>query len=216
MLVEVREITTRRQLRQFIHLPWQMHCSHERWVPPIYADERRFFSAKKNRGFMYCDTTLALAHRNNNLSGRIMGIVNKRCNELQNEKTARFGYLECFEDQEVAHALLDYVEDWARNKGMNKIVGPMGFTDQDAEGFLVEGFENEPTIATYYNFEYMIHFLESKGYEKEVDYLVYNVKVPEKVRKSMRESTIESQPGLSSRWSNLRGEKRSNHTSARS
>jgi len=89
--------------------------------------------------------------------------------------------LECFEDQEVAHALLDYVEDWARNKGMNKIVGPMGFTDQDAEGFLVEGFENEPTIATYYNFEYMIHFLESKGYEKEVDYLVYNVKVPEKV-----------------------------------
>ncbi len=110
-----------------------------------------------------------------------MGIASRRYNELRNEKTARFGYLECFEDEEVAHALLDYVEDWARKKGMNKMIGPMGFTDQDAEGFLVEGLEHEPTIATYYNFDYIIHFLESKGYEKEVDYVVYKVKVPEKI-----------------------------------
>jgi hypothetical protein len=110
-----------------------------------------------------------------------MGIVNRRYNELRNERTARFGYLECSEEKEVAHALLDYVEDWARNKGMNKIIGPMGFTDQDPKGFLVEGLENEPTIATYYNFEYIIRFLESKDYKKEVDYLMYKINAPEKI-----------------------------------
>jgi len=181
MGVQVKQIKHRRELKKFIHLPTRIHRNHDRWVPPIYADEWRFFNPKKNRAFSYCDTTLALAYRDNRISGRVMGIVNTRCNELQDERTARFGYLECFEDSEVAHTLLDYVEDWARKKGMNKIVGPMGFTDQDPEGFLVEGLDNEPTIATYYNFEYIIHFLESKGYEKEVDYIVYKVKVPEKV-----------------------------------
>jgi len=181
MQVEVKEVANRRELKAFIHLPARIHRDHQRWVPPIYADERRFFNPKTNRAFAHCDTTLALAYRNNSLSGRIMGIANRRYNELRNERTARFGYLECFEHEEVAHALLDYVQDWARKKGMNKIVGPMGFTDQDAEGFLVEGFDSEPTIATYYNFEYMIQFLESKGYRKEVDYVVYKVDVPETI-----------------------------------
>lgn len=181
MPVQVKELTGRRQLKQFIHLPSQIHRNHHKWVPPIYADEWRFFDPRKNKAFSYCDTALATAHRNDSLCGRIMGIVNRRCNELRKEKTARFGYLECLEDEEVAHALLDYVEHWARKKGMNKIIGPMGFTDQDPEGFLVEGFEHEPTIATYYNFQYIIPFLESKGYKKDVDYVVYKVKVPEKV-----------------------------------
>jgi len=110
-----------------------------------------------------------------------MGIVNRRYNQLRNERIARFGYLECFEDKEVAHALLDYVEEWARKKGMNKIIGPMGFTDQDPKGFLVEGVENEPTIATYYNFDYIVHFVESKRYKKDMDYVVYKIKVPEKI-----------------------------------
>lgn len=144
-------------------------------------DEWRFFSPKKNKAFSYCDTTLASAYHNGRLVGRIMGIINRRCNEIRKANTARFGFLECYEDQEIAHALLDYVEDWARNKGMNRIIGPMGFTDLDPEGFLVEGFEHEPTIATYYNFEYILRFLESKGYAKEVDYVVYEVKVPDKI-----------------------------------
>jgi len=181
MHVQIKQITDRGQLKLFIRLPSQIHRMHQRWVPPIYADEWRFFNPKKNRAFSYCDTTLALAYRNNSLSGRIMGIVNRRSNELQNERTARFGYLECFEDKEVAHALLDYVENWGRKKGMNKVIGPMGFADQDPKGFLVEGLENEPTIATYYNFEYIIRFLESKDYKKEVDYVMYKINVPEKI-----------------------------------
>lgn len=181
MHVQVKPVSGRRELRQFIYLPAHIHRDHPGWVPPIYMDEWRFFSPKKNKAFSYCHTTLASAYRNGRLAGRIMGIINRRCNEIRKANTARFGFLECYEDQDVAHALLDYVEDWARNKGMNRIIGPMGFTDLDPEGFLVEGFEHQPTIATYYNFEYIIRFLESKGYAKEVDYVVYKVEVPDKV-----------------------------------
>jgi GNAT superfamily N-acetyltransferase len=181
MRIEVRQVTRRRQLKEFIHLPARIHRQHERWVPPLYADERHFFNPDKNRGFSYCDTTLALAYRDGSPSGRIMGIVHRRYNELRNEAIARFGYLDCFEDQEVARALLGYIEEWARKKGMKRIVGPMGFTDQDPQGFLVEGYENEPTTGAYYNFEYIVRFLEDQGYRKEVDYVVYKVIVPERI-----------------------------------
>lgn len=181
MSIQIRQITNRKELKEFIYLPAEIHRNHQKWAPPIYRDEWRFFNPQKNRAFSYCDTTLVLARQNNKLVGRIMGIVNKRHNEIAHEKTARFGYLECLEDKAVAHDLLGYVEEWARKKEMDKIVGPMGFTDQDPEGFLIEGFEYKQTIATYYNFEYLVHFLEAEGYTKEVDYVVYKIKVPDKI-----------------------------------
>jgi GNAT superfamily N-acetyltransferase len=177
MDVHVKKVTRRGELKKFIYLPAKIHRDHAKWVPPIYAGEWRFFNRRKNRAFSYCDTTLALAYRGTRLAGRIMGIINKRSNDLRGERNGRFGCLECFDDEKVAHRLLDYAEEWARKKGMNKLVGPLGFTEQDPEGFLVEGFEYEPTIATYYNFEYILRFLESKGYAKEVDYVVYKVRL---------------------------------------
>jgi hypothetical protein len=175
MDVQVKTVTRREDLRKFIYLPETIHRDHAKWVPPIYADERRYFDPRKNLAFTYCDAVLGLAYRGPRLAGRVMGAVNRRYNELRGERHARFSCLECFEDEEVAHALLDYVEEWARGRGMDKIVGPLGFTEQDPEGFLVEGFEHEPTIATYYNFEYIPGFLESGGYAKEMDYVVYKV-----------------------------------------
>lgn len=181
MGVQVKQITCRRELKEFIHLPWRIHCQHRKWVPPLYADEKRYLDPNKNRAFSYCDTMLALAYRNDLPTGRIMGIINRRHNQRSNELIARFSCLECYEEKEVAHALLDSVENWARERGMKKIVGPMGFTDQDPEGFLIEGFEHEPTIATYYNFEYILSFLEAEGYTKEVDYVVYKLRVPAEI-----------------------------------
>jgi hypothetical protein len=107
--------------------------------------------------------------------GRIAGIINHRYNNQWNKKDARFGYLECPENREVAHALLNFVEEWALNKGMTTIVGPMGFTEEDPEGYLIQGYEHPPNLATYYNFEYLPRLLEEKGYTKEVDYVVYTV-----------------------------------------
>ncbi len=177
MDVEIKKVTRQADLTKFIYLPDKIHRAHANWVPPIYADERRYFDPRKNRSFTYCDATLGLAYRGPRLVGRIMGAVNRRYNELRGEKNARFSCLECYEDEEVARALLDYVEEWARGLGMDKVVGPLGFTEQDPEGFLVEGFEYEPTIATYYNFECIPRFLESKGYTKEMDYVVYKVEL---------------------------------------
>jgi GNAT superfamily N-acetyltransferase len=181
MQIEVRQITNRRGLKKFIYLPEKIHQNHPNWVPPIYIDEWKYFNPRKNKSFSYCDTILALAYQDGEISGRIMGIINKRYNEYHNEKTGRFSNLECWKNQRAAHALLSYVENWAREKGMNKIVGPLGFSDQDPEGFLIEGFEHRPTIATYYNFEFMIDLLLTEGYIKEVDYVVYKVNIPNEI-----------------------------------
>jgi hypothetical protein len=181
MTIEIREVKTRKDLKKFIYLPEKIHANHDNWVHPIYMDESNYFNPKKNEAFSYCDTIILLAFRENELVGRIMGIINSRYNQHRNEKTVRFGCLETWEDEEVIRTLLNRVEDWARDKGMTKIVGPYGFSDQDPEGFLIEGFENRATIATYYNFEWMPSLVEKQGYAKDVDYFVYKIDVPKEI-----------------------------------
>lgn len=175
MPVEVRPVSGRRDLRRFIHLPARLHRDHALWMPPIYADEWAWLNPRKNRAFGYCDTTIVLAWRDREVVGRIVGIINRRHNEHTGERTARFACLECIEDRTVTHALLAHVEEWARSRGMTKIVGPFGFNDQDPEGFLIDGFEHRPSIVTYYNFPWLIDCLEAEGYGKEVDYFVYHL-----------------------------------------
>ena len=175
MTVTLTPVAGRRDLRRFILLPEQLHRDHPLWMPPIYMDEWDYFNPKKNRAFGYCDTTIALAWKGDRPVGRIMGIINRRHNDHMQERTGRFALLESTEDQEVAHALLTHVEDWARAKGMTKVIGPFGFNDQDPEGFQIEGFEHHPTIVTYYNFPYLIDQLEAEGYGKETDYVVYKI-----------------------------------------
>lgn len=178
MPIDVRELKTRPDMREFIYLPEKLHKDHLNWVPPIYMDEWKYFNPKKNKAFSYCPTTLLLAYRDGKLVGRIMGIINTRFNEHRKERLARFGYLEAIEDQEVVHALLGRVEEWARGLGMTRIIGPYGFSDQDPEGYLIEGFEHRATIATYYNFEWLPGMVEKEGYTKDIDYYVYKLAVP--------------------------------------
>ena len=178
MAIEIREVLSRRDLKTFIYLPEKIHASQENWVHPIYMDDWKYFDPKKNKAFGYSDTVLLLAWRDGRPVGRIMGIINKRFNQYRNEQTGRFGYFDVYEDREVFNALLRHVEDWARAKGMTKIVGPYGFSDQDPEGYLIEGFEHRATIATYYNFEWMPKWLEEDGYAKDNDWFVYKLTVP--------------------------------------
>ena len=181
MNTEVKEVRSRKDLKKFIYLPEKIHTDHDTWVHPIYMDEWTYFDAKKNKAFSYSDTILLLAYKGDEVVGRVMGIINKRYNEYKMEKTARFGYLETWEDEEVIRALLETVEDWARKKGMTKMIGPYGFTDQDPEGFLIQGFESRATIATYHNFDWMPAMVEKMGYTKDVDYYVYKLEVPEEI-----------------------------------
>jgi len=180
MEVTVRQVTCRSDLRDFIFLPEKLHAGHPNWLPPFYKDEWTQLDPNKNRAFSYCDTVLLLAFRGSGIAGRAMGIINRRYNHHRSERSARFACLEAAEDDDsVLKPLLDYIENWAREKGMEKIIGPFGFSDQDPSGFLVEGFEFPPTISTYFNFEWMPAALERRGYEKEVDYVTYRIAVPD-------------------------------------
>lgn len=181
MSFDIEEVKNRKDLKKFIYLPEKIHADHKTWVHPLYYDEWKYFNPKKNKAFSYCDTILLLALKEKEVVGRIMGIINSRYNKHRKENTARFGYLETVGDEEVVRALLSFVEEWARKKGMDKMVGPYGFSDQDPEGFLIEGFENRATIATYCNFEWMPRFVEKMGYTKDMDYFVYKLEVPQEL-----------------------------------
>lgn len=181
MSVKIKPVQKRKELKEFINLPAEIHKNDPNWVPPLYSEEWKYFNPEKNEAFSCSDVIQLLAYRNERAAGRIMGIINYRSNDYRQEKNARFGYLECWDEQETAHALLEFIENWAKEKGMNKIVGPMGFTDQDPEGFLISGFEYNPSLATCSNFKYIIRLLENEGYTKEVDYVVYKLDLPEEI-----------------------------------
>jgi hypothetical protein len=181
MSIEIREIKSKQELRTFIHLPAKIHKDHFNWVPPIYMDDNVFFNAKKNKSFTYCDTILLLAYKDNKPAGRIMGIINHRYNELHDEKDGRFCFMETWNDQEVFDALISYVENWAKEKGMSQLVGPLGFSDKDPQGFLIEGFDQPMVIAANCNFAYMPQLLEEKGFDKKIDCVVYKVNIPDKI-----------------------------------
>jgi GNAT superfamily N-acetyltransferase len=183
MAISVTELANRRELREFIYFAAKANRTNPLWIPPIYVDEWKFFDAKKNRAFQYADTVMALARRDGKVVGRVMGIINRRSNEIRHEQNGRFGFIECFEEQDVFDAMIAYIEDWARRHGMKKLVGPMGFSDQDPQGFLYEGLDHEPTLASLHNMPYLVRFIEALGYTKEVDYVDYLItftgKVPE-------------------------------------
>jgi len=181
MDITLRPVTNKSDLKNFIYLPEKIHAGHSTWAHPIYMDERGYFNPKKNRAFSYCDTLLLLAQEGQTLRGRVMGIINRRYNQERNEKTARFGYLETYQDPRLVEALLCRIEDWARGLGMTKIIGPYGFSDQDPEGFQIEGFEHRATIATYHNFSWMPEYVERLGYIKDIDYFVYKLDVPSEI-----------------------------------
>jgi hypothetical protein len=181
MDITLRQVSDKGDLKKFIFLPEEIHAGHATWVHPIYMDEWNYFNPNKNRAFSYCDTLLLLAFEGQALRGRAMGIINRRYNQERNEKTARFGYLETYQDPRLVEALLGRVEAWARGLGMTKIIGPYGFSDQDPEGFQIEGFEHRATIATYHNYSWMPALVEGLGYGKDIDYYVYTLEVPDKI-----------------------------------
>lgn len=177
-LILVQEVKTKSELKDFIHLPAKIHRNHANWVPPIYMDDWEFFNPKKNKSFDSCDTILFLAYRDNKPVGRIMGIIHRKYNEKHQENHARFAFFETWNDEKVASALLHSVEKWAREKGMVRLVGPLAFSDKDPQGFLIDGFNEPAVIASNCNFPYQVDLLEKNDFTKEVDLVVYQIKIP--------------------------------------
>jgi hypothetical protein len=178
MDVEIKQVKTKKDKKEFIYLPARVHKGNPDWLPPIYSDEWQLFDEKKNKSYQYADTILYLAYKNGKVAGRIMGIINRRYNAIHNEQHGRFCFLECYEDQEIVHALIKKVEDWAREKGMGKIVGPLAFSDKDPQGFQIEGFEYPQFIVCPTNDSYLPEMIEKEGYDKNRDLVNYLARCP--------------------------------------
>ena len=181
MPVQIKQVKSKGDLRKFIYLPDKLHKDHKTWVPPLYADEWKFLNPKENEAYSYSDIILFLAYRDNEVVGRIMGIINKNHNKLNNLKNGRFFLPESINNQEVLHELISSVEKWAKEKGMDKLIGPLGFSDKDPQGFIIEGFEHRAIIATQCNHKYMVDMIANEGYIKDIDLLDFIISVPEKV-----------------------------------
>lgn len=177
----IKEVLTKKDRREFIYLPDKVHKGESNWLPPIYMDEWELYDKKKNKSYQYADAILLLAYRDKKPVGRIMGIVNNRYNAINNENHGRFCFMECYEDQDVVHALIKKVEDWVKEKGMVKMVGPLGFSDKDPQGFQVEGFEHPQFMTCPTNSSYLPIMIEKEGYVKNRDLVNYMAPMPKEL-----------------------------------
>jgi len=179
MSVEIRKVTSAKELRIFSEYPNKLYKGNPYYVPTMAAEDYKTFDKKQNAAYDFCDADYFLAYKDGQLVGRIAAILNPKANECWNKKTARFGWIDFIDDEEVSAALLKTAEDWARERGMEEIEGPLGFTDMDAEGMLVEGFDELSTMITLYNHPYYMKHMEKHGYAKVTDWLERRITVPE-------------------------------------
>ncbi|MBR1804297.1 MAG: N-acetyltransferase [Muribaculaceae bacterium] len=187
MMIEIREIKpTKSELKKFVTFPIDtLYRDSKLYVPSLVSDEINTLLPGGNPAFDYCESIYFMAFRDGKPVGRIAGIINKLVNERTDKKEGRFGFVDFIDDDEVVDALFAAVIKWAKEKGMTSLTGPLGFTDMDPEGMLVEGFDEVSTQATIYNYEYYPRHMERMGFVKDVDWLEYKVTVPDKVPDKM-------------------------------
>lgn len=175
MGLNVKEVVSKKELSTFIHLPAKIHKGHSNWLPNLYMDEWKLFSRDKNASFKYCDTILLLAYKGQTPVGRIMGIIPHKYNTIHEVKTVRFAFIECFEDELVFGTLINAIEKWGIARKCDQIIGPMGFSDKDPQGFVVNGFEAPTMMVTNCNYPYMLEFINKLDYRPHVDLYQYEV-----------------------------------------
>ncbi len=162
----------------FIKFPYALYRDDPYWIPQLLMQEKAQFNPEKNPAFKYCKTRFFVATRDAIPVGRIAAVVNTRYNEKTGRECGRFGWFECEHNEETATALLREAEKWLTEQGMTEVSGPMGFTDNDMTGFLIDGFDELPTIASCYNLPWYNDWITSLGYTKEVDYVEYRAEIP--------------------------------------
>jgi len=182
MAVEIKKIApTHSELKKYVNFGIDFYADNPYFVPPLVSDDVNTLSPKVNPAFDFCEAQSFMAYRDGHAVGRITGIINKVVNERTGKKSLRFGFLDFIDDAEVADALFEAVSQWGREKGMTSIVGPMGFTDLDHEGMLIDGFEEVGTMATIYNYPYYPKHMERMGFKKEADWVEFFMKVPKTI-----------------------------------
>lgn len=181
MALKLKEVQTKRDLRRFINFPLKLYKNNPYYVPAMYGDEVNTLDRTKNPAFEYCEARYWLALEDDVVVGRIAGIINPEHIKKWEQPYMRFGWIDFVDDSAVPALLLGAVEDWARERNLKAVHGPLGFTDLDREGLLIEGFEEVATLATQYNYAYYGGFLENNGYAKDKDWIEFELTLPEKL-----------------------------------
>jgi len=181
MAIVIKEVTTQSELKEFVNYPLTLYRNHPCYVPNLFDDDMHTLRRDTNAAFEYADARYWLAYKDGRLAGRIAGIINRRAIEKWQSPYVRFSWFDFEDDIEISRALLAVVEAWGQENGLSAIHGPLGFTDLDREGMLVEGFEELGTMATFYNYAYYPAHMEQLGYSKDIDWLEYEVDVPAEV-----------------------------------
>lgn len=182
MAVEIREVEpVKKELKKFVKFGIDHYKGNEYFVPPLIMDDVNTLRPDKNPAFEFCEAQSFMAYRDNIPVGRITAIINHQVNKRSGKNVLRFGFVEFIDDAEVADALFAAAQKWGKERGMTEIVGPMGFSDLDHEGMLIEGFDRLGTMATIYNFPYYPEHMERMGFQKDVDWVEYLIKVPDKI-----------------------------------
>jgi len=178
MSVEIKEVQSRKELREFVNFPEKLYRHNPYYVPPLEFDQMDTLDQKKGAAQEFCDSKLYLAYKDGKLAGRVAAIVNRLANKQWNHKEVRFGWYDFIDDREVSKALMDKVEEFGRSYGMDSVVGPLGFTDFDPEGLLIEGFDQLSTMALIYNYPYYVDHIEGMGFQKDADWIEYKIYMP--------------------------------------
>lgn len=186
-MVEIRQIQpTKSELLKFIHFPIDtLYKDNEFYVPDMVMDALDMFDSKKNPAFDFCEAVYYMAYRDGKPVGRVAGIINHIVNKRSGKQEGRFGFIDFIDDNEVVDALIAAVTAWVKSKGMTCLTGPLGFTDMDPEGMLIEGFDKLGTQATIYNHPYYPKHMERLGFEKDADWVEFLIKVPDEIPQKM-------------------------------
>ena len=174
-MIEIKEVTTKQDLQRFIQFPRKLYKGCPYYVPALDKSEEKLLT--KHPALSFCDLRLWTAWRDGEMAGRIAGLVNRRCNEIKNQKRIRFSWFDTVEDPEVARKLFNTVEEWGKSLGLNEICGPSRYSNMEKQAMLVDGFDHITSLGADYNYPYYPDFMDRLGFEKEVDYIQYKVKV---------------------------------------
>jgi len=187
--ISISKVSTRKDLKRFVDYPFQLFKGNKFWVPPLKFDEINTLRKDKNPAFGYCEAEYWLAYRDNKPVGRIAGIINQKESERWNTRLVRFGWIDFIDDAEVSRILIDAVSEWGRGKGMTGIHGPLGFTDMDPEGMMVEGFDQISSLSAIYNFPYYNDHMERLGFRKATDWVQFEINIPGEIPEKVERMT---------------------------
>ena len=181
-LIEIKKVETKKDLKTFIDFHYDLYEGNEYDVPNLFSDEMNTLSKDKNAAFDFCEAEYYLAYKDGKLAGRVAAIINHKANNKWGKKSVRFGWIDFIDDREVSKALLDAVEKYGKEKGMEDMVGPLGFTDMDPEGMLTWGFDQLGTMPTIYNYPYYPEHIEAlEEFEVDNKYVEFKIMVPDTV-----------------------------------